>query len=205
LSWGFLAAALVIAALALGARTATTRGGLAVRARRLLARIPSRRLAQALERRSEGFSATDARLAGFFRLGIGRELRLCSSCLAVWLAEGLETFVLFRLLGAPIDFGTALAIEMALSLLRMIVVVVPGGLGIQDAGYALFLQALGVPAALEQGAAFALLKRAKELVYACVGYALLGIEFGPRAAFGSDASPKTPRGPERVPAPTQLA
>jgi uncharacterized membrane protein YbhN (UPF0104 family) len=105
------------------------------------------------------------------------------------------------LIGAPIDFGTALAIEMALSLLRMIVVVVPGGLGIQDAGYALFLQALGAPAAIEQGAAFALLKRAKELVYAAAGYALLGFEFGPGAAFRSGPPPKAPRCPERVAAP----
>jgi hypothetical protein len=44
---------------------------------------------------------------------------------------------------------------------------------VQDAGYAAFLGALGVPQPLATGAAFVLLKRAKEVLWATIGYAFL--------------------------------
>jgi uncharacterized membrane protein YbhN (UPF0104 family) len=59
---------------------------------------------------------------------------------------------------------------------RHVVFVVPAGLGVQDLGYVTGLAALGVPDATSLGAAFVLVKRAKELLWTAFGYALLASE-----------------------------
>ena len=88
-----------------------------------------------------------------------------------WLVEALETAIILRLVGGPLDLRVALAAEVGVSLVRSIGNVAPAGLGVQDAGYAVLFQALGVPAPTT--AAFVLLKRGKELVWIATGYALL--------------------------------
>jgi uncharacterized membrane protein YbhN (UPF0104 family) len=93
------------------------------------------------------------------------------SYFGAWLLEGLETAIILRLVGGPLDFGIAMAAEVGVSLVRSIGNVAPAGLGVQDAGYAVLFEALGVPAPTT--AAFVLLKRGKELVWIAFGYALL--------------------------------
>jgi hypothetical protein len=92
---------------------------------------------------------------------------------AMYLTEILETWFLLRLLGAEVPLTTVLVMEPLLSLLRAIVFFVPAGLGVQDLGYVAFLHAGGVPDAATLGAAFVLLKRLKELVWAAAGWSLL--------------------------------
>ena len=62
----------------------------------------------------------------------------------------------------------------------------PAGLGVQDAGYAVILQAMGLPGPTT--AAFVLLKRGKELVWIAVGYALLMALRRPAADLSSAGS-----------------
>jgi uncharacterized membrane protein YbhN (UPF0104 family) len=50
---------------------------------------------------------------------------------------------------------------------------VPAGLGVQDLGYVAFLHASGVPEAAALGAAFVVLKRAKELAWVAAGWTIL--------------------------------
>jgi len=161
---------------ALFIRSALSRGRLATRVRELLRRVPNQRLQRSLSGNDSWSSATDGRLERFFRVRPRDELGVTAFFLAGWLFESFETFLLMRLVGVELDFGTAMAVEVVLSMLRMAVFIVPGGLGIQDAGYALFLQALGVPEATATGAAFAVLKRSKELAYAVLGYGLLALD-----------------------------
>ncbi len=66
-----------------------------------------------------------------------------------------------------------MAFDTALQLARVMIVPVPGGLGIQDFGYVLCLRALDVRDAATVGAAFVLLKRGKEAFWTAVGFALL--------------------------------
>ncbi len=87
--------------------------------------------------------------------------------LASWLVESVETAVIASLVGAPLSMTSVLAIESVISLARSAVAFVPGGLGVQDVGYASLLGALGVPH--ENAAAFVLLKRAKELAWIAIG------------------------------------
>ncbi len=79
-----------------------------------------------------------------------------------WVASGIATWLAIRLIGGSIDIAGAIAIESILCALRSAAVVVPGALGVQEAGYALLLPLFGLPT--EMGLAVSLLKRAREIV-----------------------------------------
>jgi len=85
-----------------------------------------------------------------------------------WLSEALETAVVAHVVGAQLDLPSVIAVECAISLARSAVAFVPGGLGVQDLGYTTALAALGVPH--ETAAAFALVKRAKEVAWIAAGF-----------------------------------
>jgi hypothetical protein len=89
--------------------------------------------------------------------------------LAAWLVEAAETAVILRVVGTPLSMPAVLAVESVLSLARSAVAFVPGGLGVQDVGYATALGALGT--SQEHAAAFVLLKRAKEVIWVAAGFA----------------------------------
>jgi uncharacterized membrane protein YbhN (UPF0104 family) len=92
---------------------------------------------------------------------------------ANWIGDALVSALLLRLLGVPIGLVEVLCLDAALSLLRSLVFVVPAGLGIQDLGWATALAALGVPDAAATAAAFVVLKRGKETLWAAIGGLLL--------------------------------
>ena len=88
--------------------------------------------------------------------------------------RALETWLFLRLLGVDVPLPAAMVIETALILVRAMAVPVPGGLGVQDAGYVLALRALGVPDATTVGTAFVVLKRGKDITWVLLGFLLLG-------------------------------
>jgi hypothetical protein len=148
-----------------------------------LGRIPSKRLARWLEARRDEAAMTDSQ-AVRLRTTPGATSRATLAFLVTWTFEALESALLLRLVGVHIDLGAVFAIEAGLSLVRSAVVLAPSGLGVVDLGYATVLPMLGADAG---GApAFVLLKRAKEIAWVLLGYAILA---GWRK-----------RGPERVPA-----
>ena len=118
----------------------------------------------------QGAVAVDGHLG---RIGAARAATWAAtlSYLGAWLLETIETALILRLVGGPLDLGIAMAAEVGVSLVRSIGNFAPAGLGVQDAGYAVLFEALGVPAPTT--AAFVLLKRGKELVWISSGYALL--------------------------------
>ncbi len=170
LAWGICGLLLLIAA---GYAMLLRSGGVARRCFLLAARVTPRRFANALERAEASFRETDAALGRFFRLPPRRMVGPFSMYVGVWLLEAFETYAVLRCLGADLSFEAALCIESVLVFARSAIAVFPAGLGVQDLGYALFLGALGVPDALETGAAFALLKRVKEATWVALGYGLL--------------------------------
>jgi hypothetical protein len=87
-----------------------------------------------------------------------------------WLSEALETALIAHVVGARLSLPAVIAVECAISLARSAVAFVPGGLGVQDLGYTTALAALGVPH--ETAAAFALMKRAKEVAWIAAGFAV---------------------------------
>ena len=81
--------------------------------------------------------------------------------LAGWLSSAFGTWLALALIGRPIAFVNAVAIEGLLCALRSATVFVPGAIGVQEAGYAVMMPLFGLPA--ELGIAVSLLKRAREI------------------------------------------
>lgn len=78
-----------------------------------------------------------------------------------WFASGLWLWLVFRVLGAPIAIGSALAIQSLLEALRSATVFVPAAMGVQEAGYAALVPLFGLPP--ETGVAVSLLRRARDM------------------------------------------
>lgn len=182
LGWVGLSGGVSLLLLGLTLRQVFGRGRAAERVLSLLKRLPlagARRLGVSA---AAGFQRTDRAMERFFG-SKPRELAVPAVLfLGGWLLESLETWLILRVLGVELDFLEVASFEALLSLLRSVLFVLPAGLGVQDLGYVTFVAALGAPDAANVGAAFVLLKRAKELFWIGVGYTLLGFELKPAKA-----------------------
>jgi hypothetical protein len=191
LPWAVGASAIAPLSISIGLGAGFRGGAVVSRVRAFVARLPWPALRARAMRWNAVAVATDACLA---RIGQARgATQLAAAAFMVcWLLESTETALLCRLVGAPIDFVAAMAIEVGLSLVRSIGNVAPVSLGLTDAGYATLLPAIGVPT--DHAAAFVLLKRGKELVWIAIGYLwLAAMRRGGAAARAerplADASP----------------
>jgi putative membrane protein len=94
----------------------------------------------------------------------GHTLRL-AVCFAVhligWLCTGIAGWITYHLLGVPIDFDDALAIEALLAAASAVAFLVPVNAGVQEAGYAGLGAIFGV--APELSLAVSLVRRARDL------------------------------------------
>ncbi len=93
---------------------------------------------------------------------------------AAGLADVFEALLILFALGVRLPPIVVLGTDSLLSMVRAAAFAIPAGLGIQDAGYAWALAALGVPAATTTAAAFVIAKRAREALFIGAGYWLLG-------------------------------
>lgn len=91
--------------------------------------------------------------------------------LVAWLVDPLESLLILMALGAPLGWSELLAMEAAASVLRVITFVIPGNAGAQELGYGVMLSGLIGP---DAAAAFAVLKRVRDLVFAGAGALALG-------------------------------
>ncbi|SRR5579883_1384525 len=136
-----------------------------------LARLPLKRIAVWFERKEPQFRECNAHLASF------RGWRPIFSAIAtyvlLWSIEDLETIVIVLILGANLTIPQTLVMEAACVLVRTAAPMVPGGIGIQDTGYVSMLVANGNSPSL--AAAFLVLKRFRELVWAGLGYFLIAV------------------------------
>ncbi len=135
-----------------------------------LAKLPSRRLSCWVEARRHDAVATDAQV-GRLHAARGAKFLAAGAFLGCWCLESLESALLLRLVGADIPLRSVFAIEAGLSLVRSAAILAPSGLGVVDLGYATVLPVLGADAGAAP--AFVLLKRARELVWVALGYAVL--------------------------------
>jgi uncharacterized membrane protein YbhN (UPF0104 family) len=92
-----------------------------------------------------------------------------------WLVEGLETLIIVRCLGLPLGIGEVLALDGIGSLLRAVVIVVPAGLGIQDATQVMLLSQFGISDPIASGTAFIFIKRTKEVFWIVIGLLFLAV------------------------------
>jgi hypothetical protein len=170
-----LGAAVLLLSIAAGGWLLMQSGQVATAVYELCLRIPISKLRVSLAGSRARFAQMDEELRAFFRLAFSSPLPMLAF-LGGWLLETLETALILALLGVSLPLSSVGSMEVALSFVRSVVFVVPAGLGVQDVGYVTFIQALGVPDALHVAAAFLILKRAKEVVWAAFGYCVLAIE-----------------------------
>ncbi len=189
---------LLVAAIVLGASAAVLafalRGSLAERLFELLLLVPSSRARAWLAVRRMGFTTTDAQMSTIGRASSTASMLAAAPLLLGLFLQGLETWILFRLLGARIPFEEVICLDASMAVVRSVAFLLPAGLGLTDLSYVAALGALGVPDHATLGAAFAVLKRAKDIVVIAIGYALLWsprttTRFGltPRRAIGEGA------------------
>ncbi len=192
LPWLLLATSAALVAASLAGVLATAHGRLAHRLHRGLDRLGGRWMGAWLERNALRFRHTDDVLSAFFRREPAGLVPSIALYLAGWLVRSLETWLFLRLLGVDVPLPAAMVIETALILVRALAVPVPGGLGVQDAGYVLCLRALAVPDATTVGTAFVLLKRGKDLFWVVLGFVLMGL--GRRRSEALPAAPPAAEG-----------
>jgi putative membrane protein len=82
---------------------------------------------------------------------------------AGYLIGAFETWFALKLLGHPVGVGAAIAIEALTQATRHATFIVPGGLGIQEAGVMLFAYLAGVSG--DVALSLALIKRAREILF----------------------------------------
>ena len=175
------------------------RARLAERTRAGLDRFGGRWLGSWLERHALRFQRTDDHLVAFFereRGALALPLLLYS---AGWVVRGVETWASSGFSAVELPLLTAVVVETAIIVVRSVAVPVPAGLGVQDVGYVLCLQALGVPDATTVGTAFVLLKRGKDLFWILLGFVLMALgqrgSSAPAVAAMTVTRPASPRAP----------
>ena len=156
LGWGGLLLGLLLGAACAGGFILALRGGLISRAIAVLNSLARDRLANL----AEGARRLDTYMRRLWARP--RALLACTAWqFAAWLAGGLEIWVACQALGAPISAADALMIEALIQALASAAFIVPGALGVQEAGFV----GLAVLAGLEPstGAALALTRRFRDL------------------------------------------
>jgi uncharacterized protein (TIRG00374 family) len=178
LLWGVTAASAALAAGIFAGVGVLSRDRPLQRGQARLGRIWPR-LAAWLRRHEAWLQSLDGHLS--LTLGRGALATASVFLLGAWLVEAFESLLILRLLGGSLGYMRVMPTEAVLSLLRTLVFFLPAGLGVQDLGYVAAFGVLGVPDAAATGAAFALLKRCRELVWIVAGYSLLWL---PRPVAG---------------------
>jgi sterol desaturase/sphingolipid hydroxylase (fatty acid hydroxylase superfamily) len=173
LPWLIAASALLPFVASLILEGSLTRANLASRLHGMARRL-QRRTSDADMPPSAGETAARRIDSSLSLLGKARGLKWSSTAalMGIWALESVETFLALRLVGIPLGLVEAFAFEGGLSVVRSLAFAAPGGLGVQDLGYATFL---GATAGANPGSigAFLILKRSKELVFIAGGYASL--------------------------------
>jgi glycosyltransferase 2 family protein len=111
-----------------------------------------------------GFGDVDAVFKMMGEIARRRSAMIAASLvhLVGWLGVAAEGWLGLRLLGAPISFSAALALESLLFAARSIGFFSPNGFGVQEGAYALLAPLLGLDIA--DALALSLIKRARDIV-----------------------------------------
>lgn len=113
-----------------------------------------------------GAAALDSEILGCYR----RRRRLAKAAsfrILGWLFGTLELWMIFVVLDQPIRVSEAIILESALQIARNVGFAIPGALGLQEGG--LMVAGLWFGIAPEIGLAAALIRRARALLYGCLG------------------------------------
>lgn len=157
------------------------------------------RLGANLRGRLDALRGFDERIGGFYRRHPARFRAAVAVYFAGWLLDTLELYVIARLLDLRLTWLQAVAIESCTSVVKAAAVVIPGALGVQESGIVLLCRLAGAPPQL--AFAYAIVRRAREALFALIGWQFLlreqvrlrDLRAGrPPAADASPSSPLSP-------------
>lgn len=148
-----------------------------------------------LEKRRGRLLEMDRTIAGFYREQRGVFVAATGWYLLGWLLDSVEIWLTSRWLGMPLGWKQAVAIESFVGVVKVVGMWVPGALGVQESGIVALVRMAGGGDRL--GATYALIRRARELVYAGVGWGMLMVGGGAPRAEENAGSAKTPLASER--------
>ena len=168
-----LAAPAVVGALVVGGGMALMTWGLRRGSYSPILRRLSRwkSLAALLSGFHEGAADVDEGIRRFYRNDGRRFAASVGWSFLGWCGGLVETWLILRLLGVGSGWGTALAIETLTMALNTLLLFIPGRLGGAEGVRTGVFVALGLPGAA--GAAYALIRRARELVWTLPGVLVL--------------------------------
>ncbi len=126
---------------------------------------------KAFEKSQPHLRKLDDQVYAFYHHDRARFFQTTTVFLLGWLADALEIYVVCHLLGLPLVWTEAIAIESFISVAKALGIFVPAALGVQESGVMLLFQIFGLPAPI--AAAYAIIRRGRELFYVLVGGALL--------------------------------
>lgn len=129
---------------------------------------------EVLEAKRAKLVRVDELVMKFYRGERGRVLASGGGYLCGWLMDTMDIFLVSSLVGMPITWTQALAIEAFVGVAKVLGLFVPGAIGVQESGIALVCRLAGLPDAL--GLSYAIIRRGREVVYASIGWLLLYAE-----------------------------
>jgi glycosyltransferase 2 family protein len=91
-----------------------------------------------------------------------------------WLGDTVEIWIVSAWLGWGIPWSHAVAMEAFIGVAKALGTFVPASLGVQESGVVLLFRTFGLTSA--EALAYALVRRARELIYALVGLGLLWLQ-----------------------------
>jgi putative membrane protein len=124
-----------------------------------------------LEKRRAKILEVDRTILGFYRNHRPRFYASTGCYFGGWLLDTLEIYLVAHLLGMPITWVEAFAVEAFIGVAKVLGLWVPGSLGVQESGIVMLGELAGFPDTLS--VAYALLRRAREIIFAGIGWLLL--------------------------------
>jgi glycosyltransferase 2 family protein len=94
--------------------------------------------------------------------------------LSGWFLDTLEIWLAAYLLGMPVSWLQALAVEAFVAVAKILGLFIPAALGVQETGIILLGRAAGFPEPF--CFAYAVLRRTREILFALVGWSLLALQ-----------------------------
>jgi len=143
-----------------------------------------------IEKHREKIQEVDRSITGFYRDHRPRFFASVSSYFVGWLVDTLEIYLVAHLLGMPISLPQAIAVEAFTSVAKMMGMWVPGAIGVQESGIIMLGRLAGLPETL--CIAYALLRRAREVIFVLLGWLLFYTEEASLKALKSRTEVATP-------------
>lgn len=126
---------------------------------------------QALESRESHLRELDETIRTFYRDDRARFALSTGFHLVGWIVGFVEILLVSHLVGVPLHWTQAFAIEAFAAVAKGLGAFMPGSIGVQESGILLLFRLFGLPDAL--GVSYAILRRGRELVWVGLGGAFL--------------------------------